>query len=194
MIVAVAGRRVDAPDSATQRFPLRNVGLVRDRLRELLRQHDARALVSSAACGADLIGQEVARDLRLRRIVVLPYPIDVFRERSVTDRPGDWGPLYDEIIGGLGRQNGELVELNEPQQSDASQQAFMAVNKEILERAEHLVEHIDDGERMLAVVVWDGASRGPDDLTNHFRREASARGAKVVEVSTTDRPVNAERS
>jgi hypothetical protein len=186
VIVAVAGRRVDAPDSATQRFPLRNVGLVRDRLRELLRQHDARALVSSAACGADLIGQEVARDLRLRRIVVLPYPIDVFRERSVTDRPGDWGPLYDEIIAGLGRENGELVELNEPQDSDASQKAFMAANKAILERAERLVDETGEVEGMLAVILWDGASRGSDDLTDHFRSEALARGAKVAEVSTTD--------
>lgn len=186
MIVALAGRRVDARDSETPRFPLRNVGLVRDRLRELLREHDARTLVSSAACGADLIGQDVARDLGLRRVVVLPYPVDVFRERSVTDRPGDWGALYDEIIAGVGGENGELVELNEPQDSDASQQAFIAVNKAILERAEQLVDETGEVEGMLAVILWDGASRGSDDLTDHFRGEALARGAKIAEVPTTD--------
>src|SRR5689334_3365039 len=54
MIVALAGRRVDKSDAQEPRFPLRNVDLVRTRTRELLRNKDATALVSSAACGADL--------------------------------------------------------------------------------------------------------------------------------------------
>ena len=56
----------------------------------------------------------------------------------------------------------------------------MAANKAILERAEQLVDETGEVERMLAVVLWDGASRGSDDLTDHFRREASARGANVL--------------
>jgi hypothetical protein len=183
MIVALAGRRVDAP-GATPRFPLHNVDDVQKELRVLLRERGARALVSSAACGADLLGQQAARGLGLPRVVVLPFAVDVFRERSVTDRPGDWGALYDDIIARLEQENGKLIVLNESQDDDASQQAYLAVNTAIFDRAEQLGRETGGGERMLAVVVWDGASRGADDLTDHFRREAAARGAIVTEVST----------
>jgi hypothetical protein len=46
-----------------------------------------------------------------RRRVILPFERRRFRETSVTDRPGDWGPLYDQVIG----SGGDLVILrNEP--------------------------------------------------------------------------------
>ena len=55
MILAFAGRRMDAAGAAPPRFPLTNVALVRRRIRALLEAHSATAIVSSAACGADLI-------------------------------------------------------------------------------------------------------------------------------------------
>ena len=39
LVLAPAGRRIDAADATTSRFPLRNVGLVRQRIREVPEAH-----------------------------------------------------------------------------------------------------------------------------------------------------------
>lgn len=186
MIVALAGRRADTPGASPRRFPLRNVHGVRERLVGLLKARRATTLVSSAACGADLVAQDAARSLGIRRIVVLPYAPAIFRERSVIDRPGDWGRAYDTLIVEVQSGLVELVQLHETQSPDESHRAFAATNTAIIERAEQLAREAGERESILAIVVWDGASRGPDDLTDEFRRQALARAVPVVEVSTVD--------
>jgi hypothetical protein len=57
-VIALAGRRIDAIDAKAARFPLQAVPLVRERVSDLLQREHAKALVSSAACGADLIALE----------------------------------------------------------------------------------------------------------------------------------------
>jgi hypothetical protein len=98
MIIALAGRRVDAPGAKPPRFPLQNVDLVRMRVRVMLEARAAKVVVCSAACGADLIALSEAGSLGLRRRVVLPFDRKRFRDTSVTDRPGGWGPVYDQVL------------------------------------------------------------------------------------------------
>ena len=95
-IVAAAGRRIDPWDAAVPRFPSSAVRETRRRIDDTLVRHQAIALVTSAACGADLLALSSAADLRLRRRVVLPFAPALFRQTSVTDRPGEWGPVFDE--------------------------------------------------------------------------------------------------
>src|SRR4029453_11245478 len=73
-------------------------GDTRRRIDDALVRHGAIALVTSAACGADLLALSSAADLRLRRRVVLPFAPELFRHPSVTDRPVDWGPVFDETL------------------------------------------------------------------------------------------------
>ena len=121
VIVALAGRRVDPTDAHDVRFPPDNTGLVEERLRDLFRSHDVIALVSSAACGADLIAQRVARSLALQRVMVLPFPPAVFRERSVCDRPGNWGPEFDALLDDARAGQNEVLEWNAAQNHDSEQ-------------------------------------------------------------------------
>src|SRR3954454_21697157 len=97
-VVALAGRRMDAPGTEPPRFPLENVPVVRQRLAAMLAKESAVALGFSAACGANLIALEEAERLALRRRIVLPFSPERFRETSVVDRPGDWGPVFDRLI------------------------------------------------------------------------------------------------
>ena len=110
-VIALAGRRIDAAGAGSIRFPLEAVPLVRQRVGDLLRQEGARALVCSAACGADLIALEEAGRLGMRRRVVLPFAPAQFRNTSVIDRPGHWGPLFDRVIEDV-RSAGDLVVLD----------------------------------------------------------------------------------
>ena len=177
MIMAVAGRRVDAANSEFSRFPLRNVGLVRRRLRALFESNGAEVVVSSAACGADLIALSEARALGLRRRIVLPFSRSKFRDTSVTDRPGTWGPIYDEIVNEAEAAD-DLVVLDEA----ANDRAYRIVNRVILDTAIALMDDLH--QPGTAVLIWRGQSRGDDDVTEEFGAEARKRGLPVVNVRT----------
>jgi len=178
-VAALAGRRIDAADAAAPRFPLANVDIVRDRLAALLGAQRIEALVCSAACGADLIALDVAGKLGLRRRVVLPFAPERFRETSVTDRPGDWGPLFDRVIGEIAA-TGDIVLLGLDEGDD---DAYAAANDAILNEAEALAG--DDPLQVVAVIAWEGGSRGQGDLTEAFATAARARNHPAHEVLTT---------
>ena len=182
-VVALAGRRIDAKDSDASRFPLSAVDVVKSRLLGLLREQAAVAVVASAACGADLLGLEAALELGLRIRVVLPYPIDVFRASSVTDRPGNWGARYDAVIEAA-RRDGALVRMDlDPEASD---DAYATATRRILEESTRLVD--DDTSRVVAVAVWEGSPRAGNDLTSRFLDEARRRGITTRSVSTSGIP------
>ena len=169
-VIALAGRRIDAADAATPRFPLDNIPLVRKRLAELLVQERAVALVCSAACGADLIALEEAERLGLRRRIVLPFAAERFRISSVIDRPGNWGPLFDRMIAAA-RDAGDLVVLDAS--AEAGNVAYAAANEVIVSEARSLAA---PAARLIAVLVWEGAARPQDDATGGFQRLAAAAG------------------
>lgn len=182
MIVALAGRRIDATDADSPRFPLSSIELVRGRLHKLLSEKEATALVCSAACGADLLALSVAGDFDIRRRIVLPFSRKQFRETSVVDRPGDWGSMFDAICDEVSEHE-DLVILGCSKDDEA---AYSAASSAIFDEAVRLqtLDTSRDEQAILAVIVWEGAARGDDDETAAFAREAEARGFVVEEVLT----------
>lgn len=178
MVIAVAGRRIDAADTSTPRFPLQNVPIVERRLDELLERLTARGLVGSAACGADLIALTLAGRRKMRRRVVLPSLQEKFRTTSVTDRPGEWGPVYDQVLAELAPTR-DIVVLGERTDGD---EAYLAANHAILDEAARLAR--DSKGDVVAVLVWEGAPRSGDDITAAFGDEARKRGWRVEQVLT----------
>jgi hypothetical protein len=192
VIVAVAGRRIDAADAAVARFPLANRGLVARRIGAALRRLDATAVVASAACGADLLALDAARRQGMRRRrVILPYAEEWFLEDSVLDRPGRWaGAFRAQCV--AARAAGDLVVLGEARGSD---NAFRAVNEAIVAEALRLAagaSPADPAAALATLIVWEGSPRGSDDLTAHLRERMRHLGARVVEVATVRRPTPAE--
>jgi hypothetical protein len=177
MIIALAGRRIDSTDANETRFPLQNVEKVRIKIREIFTKTAATTLVSSSACGADLIALSEAGKLGLRRRVVLPFERQHFRESSVADRPGDWGDVYDQAMDSV-ESAGDLIILDD----EEGEEAYSAANCVILDEALRLSN--EDKEPISAVLVWDGRSRGKRDLTEGFGIEARKRGLAVEDVST----------
>src|SRR5262245_43938199 len=178
MVVALAGRRVDAPKAKTKRFAAVNLICVRERIRAALISRHARLLVCSAACGSDLIALDAAGDLGIRRRIVLPFARERFRTTSVTDRPGDWGPLFDRILDEV-EKSGDVVVVADAGDGD---QAYSAANRTILEEAASMARQSES--QVEALVVWNGSARGKDDLTAAFMREADQKGMPVAELST----------
>ena len=177
MVIALAGRRVDSAEADKSRFPASNVASVQRHIRAVLREKGTTTLVSSAACGADLIALSEAGQLGLRRRVILPLERRRFRETSVTDRPGDWGRLFDQILNEVAKA-GDLVLLQNPPDDEP----YTAANQAILDEAVALGKTLH--QPVSAILVWDGISRDDHDLTEEFGAEARKRGLAVTEVHT----------
>ena len=191
MIIALSGRRIDALDIQTSRFPLKNTAKVQECISTLLVERKATALVCSGACGADLLALDAAGKLGLRRRIVLPFNCDRFRKSSVTDRPGEWGDLFDRVSREV-KAAGDLVDLHLVKEENA----YAAANKAILDEAIALARQdgnngsetednsSDLKERVLVVVVWDGAERDEGDLTAMFAQEARKQGLTIIAIPT----------
>jgi hypothetical protein len=178
MVVALAGRRVDAPRAKVARFPRENVPRVRSRIFDWLERHDIVTLVCSAACGADLLALDAAGELGIRRRIVLPFPREQFRACSVVDRGGEWGVYYDAILDVVAAK-GDVFRLG---YTPENKTAYLETNHVILELASSLGTQL--AHPVGVVAVWDGVSRGDSDVTKAFQEEACERGLAVEKIST----------
>jgi len=177
MIIALAGRRIDAADTKQPKFPLAKLPEVTNALRNFFLQRQASVLVSSAACGADLLAQTEAGNLGLRRRVVIPLSRDAFRQTSVVDRPGYWGPLYDRLMDEV-EASGDVIVL----QNLSGEEAYSAANSVILENAISLGRAL--GQAVCALLVWDGVPSGEGDHTEGFKKAAQERRLSIFEIRT----------
>ena len=172
-IVVEAGRRVDAPDATVARFPPQNVPEVRKRIQLMLENRKPVAIVSSAACGADLLLLDVADEMHVPRHVLLPSTPEEFRVSSVTDRPGNWGELYSKAL-----RTSSVEVLKVPQ----GQEGYLETNLKLLDRAQVLAKRKQT--TVEALVVWNKEPRGADDVTAHFLEQARLRKMPILQIST----------
>jgi hypothetical protein len=174
MIIALAGRRIDAADAKVVRFPLTKAKKVKERLKVLLSSLRPEALISSAACGSDLLGLEVAGELAIPRSIVLPFDQALFKITSVTDRPGDWGSGYDRICSEVIKEDGLKV-LHYDRDDD---ETYRKSNIDILQKAKELAVMHGSAD-LVAVIVWEGESKDENDTTEHFKNQAIKEGFDI---------------
>ncbi len=180
MIVALAGRRIDKPGEKAIHFPLKNINAVKERLRKLFTTLEPKALVCSGACGADLLALEVAGELRIARSMVIPFKPDLFKSKSVEDRPGNWGALFDSMYEQVNKEEKVQV-MNYPGDDNDT---YRKTNIDILNRAEVLAEKMDAEKNISVIIVWDGKPKDKNDMTAHFKKEAGLRRFKIEEINT----------
>jgi hypothetical protein len=178
MIVALAGRRIDVPGTTPHRFPIENSRAVGRKIHSLFEQQKPAALVCSAANGADLLALESAGRLSIERHIILPFSPEVFRSTSVIDRPGPWGERFDRVLKHL-RPEERVISLD---YSTRDERAYGATTHAILTQAQLIGSRLD--QEVMAVLVWDGSSRGEQDKTLEFRRAAVEMELQVKEILT----------
>jgi hypothetical protein len=180
MIIALAGRRIDADGTEAVRFPLSNIDKVKEKLKTLFISLTPKALVCSGACGADLLALEVAGELKINRRMVLPFEQSLFKSSSVTDRPGNWGDLFDRIFNEVNKEEKVLV-LEYPKNDDES---YRKTNIDILNEAGNLAEKYGHPGNLAAVIVWEGQPKTENDTTEQFMNEAQSRGFEIKIITT----------
>jgi hypothetical protein len=120
----------------------------------------------------DLVALEEAERLGLRRRIVLPFPPERFRKTSVSDRPGDWGPVFDRLVAAAGA-TGDLIVL--PAISGSDEAAYASTNENIVREAQALAR-TGASHRLIAALVWEGSARQRPDATAQFRELAAKAG------------------
>lgn len=176
LIAVLAGRRPDAQDADAARFPIINLLKVKSRVLETLTNEGIKILVCSAACGADLLSLEAANQLGIDTHVFLPFSPEIFKQKSVIDRPGDWGRLYDMVVKeAKGKEHLYLLNY-EANDNDA----FFKTNEEMISFAKNLA----DGAGVTSIVVWDGQPRGGGDSTQQFAEKSWQAGFRRIEIPT----------
>jgi hypothetical protein len=183
-VVAVAGRRIDPEPAEARHFPFEQVPKVEHELHRLLEDIGVSILVTSAACGADLLALKVAGEMSIPARIILPFSAARFKATSVLDRPrpGYWGELFDHAIAAA-RANGEVIELGGDAGSDGS---YSAASAAIIKDALSLAASQDHAaDRMpIAVIIWEGKGRAGSDATDEFRQSAEAAGFEIRSILT----------
>ena len=104
----------------------------------------------------------------------------------MADRPGDWGPLFDELVDKAERE-GRLTVM-EP--TGDNHGAYLDAVNTMLDKAANLSGRTADGQpatspgMVTVVVVWNGESRGSRDVTVYFISEAQKRGFASRTITT----------
>ena len=119
-------------------------------------------------------GAEPSLQGRLETIGQWPSPPTV--RFSVTDRPGDWGGLYDRIIADV-EADGGLTVLGLERGSEG---VYRRANETMIDLASRLAV---EGDPPRVCIVWEGSER-EGDVSNDLAESGRERGWPVDEVLT----------
>ena len=147
---------------------------MKERISALFRQESIDRLVCAAACGADLVALDVAENMSIPALIVLPFSRATFRRVSVIDRPGNWGEIYDRLVDAAVRRD-DLITLDLAEDDET---AFTVGNARIISEARRAAN------QKLVIAVWEGSSRGESDATAELLTEGRQQGFQTASVST----------
>ena len=152
-VMVLTGNMIDLPGREVPRFPPELEPVVARLLRERFAALKPLAVYSSAACGADILGLEIAHDLGAEIHVVLPFPPAEFREASVEIVPGDWGERFDRLLG-----LAATVTVTSDHRASGSTATFEYANLVMTGLARLRAELLDTS--LIGFAVWDPVANG----------------------------------
>jgi class 3 adenylate cyclase len=170
-VVVFTGNMIDRPDRSTPRFPATIEASVRAALTEQLAALKPVAVYGSAACGADILCLEAARELGCETHIVLPFPPAEFRSTSVDFARGSWGERFEQALAAA-----DSVTIASDHRASGSAAAFEYANLILSGMGELRAQVLDTSLRALA--VWDprieGLAGGSASLVSLWERRGLA--------------------
>ena len=184
-VVVYTGHLIDAPGRPTPRFPPDDENKVQEEIRGHFEQLRPAAVYGSAACGADILCLECARELGSDLYIVLPFPADEFRRKSVDLWPDNvWGKRFESL---LDDASDVLVISQRPPPVGES---IYAYNNLIVTGLAKLRARLLD-TRLHGIAVWDGkpaaGEGGTGSVVSLWRRH----GVPLTQVQLDKQPTGA---
>jgi len=99
-VLVFTGHMIDLPDRPAPRFPAASEPAIRWAIHSRLAALQPVAAYGAAACGADILCLELARELGAETHIVLPFPAAEFRHVSVDFAGGNWGERFELCLSG----------------------------------------------------------------------------------------------
>jgi hypothetical protein len=172
------GHMIDEPDRSAPRFPAALEKRAADAIRAEVAAIGERCGgsvigIASGARGGDILFHEVCEALGVPTLMVLPFAVDEFLERSVRGAPaGEWEARFIALWARLAARN--LVVLRGGHDSDP----FGACNRATLSMARKL------GQTVQLLALWDGADAGKPGGTGAFVQDVRTSGGIIVQIDT----------
>jgi class 3 adenylate cyclase len=184
-VAVFSGHMIDQPGRPQDRFPERFAVAVKKSIKQWLRENNVRIGFSSAACGSDLLFQEVLAELGGESHVVLPYEEQQFIQDSV-DITGnkEWVKTFHGVL-----QNAAQVVYTSSQKMQAGSVSYDYANLVLHGLASVRARELET--QPLGLVVWNGGKGdGPGGTASVVARWHGL-GVKVsrVDLSTLPDPV-----
>jgi hypothetical protein len=152
-VLVFTGNMIDQAGRPAARFPAELEASVRDALRGRLQALAPVAVYASAACGADILCLEVARERGCETHVVLPFPPAEFRRESVDFAGGDWGRRFEQVLAAA-----DSVTVTSDHHASGSTATFEYANLVLTGMGRLRAQVLDTSTQGLA--VWDPAAKG----------------------------------
>lgn len=173
-----SGHRIDAPGTATPRFPAASEPLARALIREAVAAEIARpgpplVGVAGAASGGDILFHEVCDELGAPTQVHLAKPPADYVESSVAEAGPEWIARFAAVTGS--RPVHVLA-----QDGDSGSSVWQRSNHEMLQAAAKRA-----GRNVALIALWNGATGRRGGGTGDMVRRARALGARVVVLDAT---------
>jgi hypothetical protein len=185
-VVLFAGHMMDQPGRTPPRFPASCESTARAAIRDALRKELQRTPgtligIASAANGSDILFHEVCDELGVTHRILLPLPVDLFRNESVSPAGPAWEERFDALLRRFPAPpflaNSEALPswLGVQPKYNAWQRANLWIMQEALATgAAHLT----------LLALWDGTTGDGPGGTEHMIRVAKQSGAAVVILRT----------
>jgi class 3 adenylate cyclase/tetratricopeptide (TPR) repeat protein len=179
-VAVVVGHMIDRKDRLVPRFPER---IADDLALEMEKRIVARGIrigYSSAACGTDIIFQEILKSRGCERYVVLPYEREQFRHDCVA-YPGDhWSKRFDDVLEGA-----EVIYVSPHQSISQSAVSYEYACCVLTGMAKARADQLDTD--LIPLCVWNeepgDGSGGTSWIANRWKEHR--RGIEIIRPSTT---------
>ena len=153
-VLVYTGHMIDVAQRATPRFPPELEAEIRAEIFARIKRIAPAAAYGSAACGADILCLECVRELGGELHIVLPFPVEQFRTKSVELRPeGDWGQRFERLL----EDAKEVLVIGEPPPPGGTS-TYEYANLMMTGLARLRAQMLDTNVQGLA--VWDGTAAG----------------------------------
>ena len=174
-VLIFTGHMIDRPDRPAPRFPAAIEAGLHAALQARIAAIRPLAAYGSAACGADLLCLEIARELGAETHIVLPFPPPAFRRTSVDFAGGDWGERFERALA-----LADSVTIASEHQASGSVATYEYANLLLSGMGALRAQLLDTDLRALA--AWDPSAPGLPGGATSLVAVWQAQGLKVEQV------------
>jgi len=179
-VAVVVGHMIDRQERLVPRFPESIAVKMADEMEKRIVDRNIRVGYSSAACGTDIIFQEILKRRGCERHVVLPYDRAQFRKDCVEYADDHWTERFDSVLKGA-----EVIYVSPHQSLSQSAVSYEYACRVLTGMAAAHAERLDT--ELIPLCVWnedvgDGTG-GTAWIANRWK--ARRRRIEIIRPSTT---------